>query len=63
VPSKLFGEEVGCALVLSPLALEKPTELRELTLSLRALLKEKKLSLLKFPTVWPLPHNGLHRGW
>mmetsp|Transcript_4011 Transcript_4011/g.6002 ORF Transcript_4011/g.6002 Transcript_4011/m.6002 type:complete len:875 (-) Transcript_4011:291-2915(-) len=51
VPSKLYSEEVGCALVLSPKA---PPEVRErdVVSTMRAWLKEAKLPPMKWPTKW-----------
>jgi len=53
VPSKLYGEEVGCAIVLSPKAPEG-VELRDAIVELRKLLKKEKLSPTKFPTKWKI---------
>ena len=47
VPSKLYGEEVGCALVLSPkcpVDKESPTAYKQVTAEMRAWLKEAKLA-------------------
>jgi len=51
VPSKLYGEEVGCALVLSSNAPQK-VETREVIVAMRAWLKEAKLAPVKWPTKW-----------
>ena len=53
VPSKAYGEEVGCALVLSP---DVPKDLAERSVytELRAWLKDKQLAPLKFPTKWKI---------
>lgn len=46
VPSKLYGEEVGCALVLSPLAPSKddPDLYKNVTAEMRAWMKEAKMA-------------------
>ena len=51
VPSKLYGEEVGCALVLSS---EAPTSIayRDINKAMRAWLKEAQLAPIKWPTKW-----------
>ena len=51
VTNKAYGEEVGCAIVLSP---EAPAALdqRSLIKELRAWLKDEQLAPLKFPTKW-----------
>jgi peptidoglycan/LPS O-acetylase OafA/YrhL len=55
VPSKLYGEEVGCAVVLSPeVIVAQQVHLRELISALRALLANEKLALAKFPTKWTI---------
>ena len=51
VPSKLYGEEVGCALVLSSQA-PPDTGQREIVSAMRAWLKEAKLAPVKWPTKW-----------
>lgn len=51
VPHKLYGEEVGCALILSPDAPEE-IELPELITMLRALLKAERLAQMKHPSKW-----------
>ena len=53
MPNKLYGEEVGAALILSP---EAPDglELRELITELRALLKAEKLAQMKHPSKWKI---------
>jgi len=56
VPSKLYGEEVGCALVLSSQAPVKVTQ-REVTSAMRAWLKEAKLAPIKWPTKWVIVND------
>lgn len=51
VPSKLYGEEVGCALVLSS-QVPADTGQREIVSAMRAWLKEAKLAPVKWPTKW-----------
>jgi len=51
VPSKLYGEEVGCALILSNKA-PPDASLKEITSAMRAWLKEAKLAPVKWPTKW-----------
>lgn len=51
VESKLYGEEVGCAIVLSSDAPEKVEE-REVIIALRKWLKDAELAPLKWPTKW-----------
>jgi len=51
VPSKLYGEEVGCALVLSTQAPPDAGQ-REIVSAMRAWLKEAKLAPIKWPTKW-----------
>ena len=51
VPSKLYGEEVGCAIVLSQDAPAK-LEQRDVIMALREQLKARKLAPSKFPTKW-----------
>jgi len=51
VLSKMYGEEVGCALVLSPEAPEN-VEIREITKVMRSWLKEVQLAPSKWPTKW-----------
>ena len=51
VPSKLYGEEVGCAIVLSYEAPPKE-ELREVTTTMRSWLKQSELAPTKWPTKW-----------
>ena len=51
VPSKLYGEEVGCALVLSSQAPHN-VEQREVIVAMRGWLKEAKLASVKWPTKW-----------
>jgi acyl-CoA synthetase (AMP-forming)/AMP-acid ligase II/peptidoglycan/LPS O-acetylase OafA/YrhL len=53
VPSKLYGEEVGCALVLSKLAPEN-VELRDVIMEMRSWLKDAKLAPSKWPTKWKI---------
>jgi len=53
VPSKLYGEEVGCALVLSTQAPSDKTE-REIIASMRKWLKDAKLAPFKWPTHWAI---------
>eukprot|EP00986_Skeletonema_menzelii_P004528 scaffold1545_cov124-Skeletonema_menzelii.AAC.11 len=55
VPSKLYGEEVGCALVLSPscpLDKDDDAALKTVSAEMRAWLKEAKLAPIKWPTKW-----------
>eukprot|EP00984_Skeletonema_dohrnii_P025018 scaffold14161_cov121-Skeletonema_dohrnii-CCMP3373.AAC.2 len=57
VPSKLYGEEVGCALVLSPSCpfdKDDDAALKKVSAELRAWLKEAKLAPIKWPTKWIL---------
>ena len=51
VPSKVYGEEVGCAVVLNNNA---PIDVdhSDVTKSLRRWMKEKKFSPVKWPTKW-----------
>jgi hypothetical protein len=51
VPSKLYGEEVGCALVLSS-KIPPDTGQREIISAMRAWLKEAGLAPVKWPTKW-----------
>jgi len=51
VPHKLYGEEVGAALILSPAA-PADLELRTLVTELRALLKAEQLAAMKHPSKW-----------
>jgi len=51
VPSKLYGEEVGCALVLSMQAPPDASQ-KEIISAMRAWLKEAKLAPVKWPTKW-----------
>ena len=51
VPSKLFGEEVGCAMVLSSSA-PAEVDINKITKDARELLRVKKISPLKWPTKW-----------
>ena len=51
VPSKLYGEEVGCALVLSMHAPPDASQ-KEIISAMRAWLKEAKLTPVKWPTKW-----------
>jgi acyl-CoA synthetase (AMP-forming)/AMP-acid ligase II/peptidoglycan/LPS O-acetylase OafA/YrhL len=51
VPSKLYGEEVGCALVLSSKAPQN-VEQREVIVAMRGWLKDAKLAPVKWPTKW-----------
>jgi len=53
VPSKLYGEEVGCALVLSTSAPED-LELRDLVKAMRSWLKEVQVAPVKWPTKWKI---------
>lgn len=55
VPSEIYGEEVGCALVLSSQA-PNDVELSEVIVALRLLLKNEQLAQLKFP-VGPVPRS------
>ncbi|GLS26381.1 AMP-binding protein [Marinibactrum halimedae] len=57
VPSDLYGEEVGCALVLESTTSSKITQ-AELVQDLRQLLREKKLASFKIPSVWRLVDNN-----
>jgi len=54
VPSKLYGEEVGCALILSPRAptMDDKDLLKKVTAEMRAWLKEAKTAPIKWPTKW-----------
>ena len=53
VPSPIYGEEVGCALVLSPeVPIDARENLRHLIAALRATLKESGLQAAKYPTKW-----------
>jgi len=56
VPSKLYGEEVGCALILSSQA-PPDAELRDIIKSLRAYLKEVQLAPAKWPTKWKIVND------
>lgn len=51
VPSKLYGEEVGCALVLS---LDAPpsTNLQDIIIMMRTFLKEANVAAYKWPSKW-----------
>ena len=51
VPSKLYGEEVGCALVMTS---DAPNDLsmREITFEIRTWLKTKKINEFKWPSKW-----------
>jgi len=49
VRSKMYGEEVGCAIILSPKAPEN-LEIRELTKVLRNWLRDAQLAPVKWPT-------------
>ncbi len=51
VPSKLYGEEVGCAIVLNDNA-PKGVQDSEVIKSLRKWMKEKKFAPMKWPTKW-----------
>ena len=53
VPSKIYGEEVGCALVLSsdaPAAVKD----KEVIKQMRTWMKEKKFAPVKWPTKWKI---------
>ncbi len=56
VPSKLYGEEVGCALVLTS---ECPSDvkLRGIITEMRSWLKETKLAPIKWPTKWVIVND------
>ena len=56
VPHKLYGEEVGCALILSPLA-PADVDLRTVITELRALLKAEQLAAMKHPSKWKIVHD------
>jgi len=51
VPSKVYGEEVGCAIVLND---DKPNDVsdNEVIKSLRKWMKQKKFAPVKWPTKW-----------
>jgi len=51
VQNKMYGEEVGCALVLSSEAPDN-LEIREITKIMQKLLKDAQLAPLKWPTKW-----------
>jgi len=51
VPSKLYGEEVGCAIIFSPKA-PKNLEEKKIITEFRMWLKEAKLAPAKWPTIW-----------
>jgi acyl-CoA synthetase (AMP-forming)/AMP-acid ligase II len=51
VPSKVYGEEVGCAIVLNSDA-PKVSKDNEIIKSLRKWMKEKKFAPVKWPTKW-----------
>ncbi|CAI1858233.1 AMP-binding protein [Serratia fonticola] len=53
VPSKLYGEEVGCALVLDP-AYSAQTDYQEIVRDLRMYLRDQGLASFKIPTCWKL---------
>ena len=57
VPSQLYGEEVGCAIVLSSMA-DAGIKQREVEVELRSLLRERKLAPVKFPTKWILVNSS-----
>ena len=50
VPSELYGEEVGLALVLSDTA---PSDVKQSEV-IKNILKAKNLSSIKFPTKWKI---------
>jgi hypothetical protein len=58
VPSKVYGEEVGCALVLSS---EAPKEVEEKAVikQMRQWMKEKKLAPVKWPTKWAIVEDSM----
>mmetsp|Transcript_99 Transcript_99/g.175 ORF Transcript_99/g.175 Transcript_99/m.175 type:complete len:1042 (+) Transcript_99:354-3479(+) len=51
VPSRVYGEEVGCAIILSP---EAPTKVEDSIVikQMRKWMKEKQLTPTKWPTKW-----------
>jgi hypothetical protein len=51
VPSKVYGEEVGCAIVLNDDAPPGASE-GDIVKSLRKWMKEKKFAPVKWPTKW-----------
>jgi len=54
-PSVVYGEEVGCAIVLKP---DTPVlELKKVTQSLRMFMKEKKFAPAKWPTKWAIVND------
>jgi len=53
VPSRIYGEEVGCAIVLSPDASED-TDSKIITKELKAFLRIRALPPLKWPTKWKI---------
>lgn len=60
VPSKLYGEEVGCALVLSskcPVNKEDSNALRQVSAEMRLWLKGAELAAIKWPTKWILVND------
>lgn len=56
VPSDVYGEEVGCALVLEPSFSGQVTQ-QEVVNELRTLLRQKGLAPFKFPAHWKLVAN------
>ncbi len=53
VPSELYGEEVGCALILDPSYSEQFSD-QEIVREFRTYLREQGLASFKFPTCWKL---------
>eukprot|EP00804_Cyclotella_cryptica_P020769 CCRYP_016601-RB/>CCRYP_016601-RB protein AED:0.06 eAED:0.06 QI:244/1/1/1/0.75/0.76/13/968/1468 len=58
VPSKVYGEEVGCAIILSS---EAPTEVEQKVVikQMRQWMKEKKLAPVKWPTKWAIVEDSM----
>ncbi len=50
VPSRIYGEEVGCAIILSSSAPE--IDIADIKKELKAFLREQGLPPLKWPTRW-----------
>lgn len=58
VPSKVYGEEVGCALILSSEA-PKDAEEKVVIKQMRQWMKEKKLAPVKWPTKWAIVEDAM----